>query len=226
MADDVWTEQQKAYLLAERAKGTPVPLIAAALGKRIPATYTRCRMLGNRVQVHTPWTADLEARLRDLATGSTPMSDQELADAVGKTVAQMRWKLADLALVGARTKRPKRIAGGGRRTRSVAASDAEAAASRAAGIAAREAARLARQQEAEASAREERERKAAARAAAREFRAIAAKAAAAVARNERMQPDAQAACRRNGHEAEIAPGPCRRDPEQRRRRPHRGNRSD
>ncbi len=79
MADDVWTEQQKAYLLAERAKGTPVPLIAAALGKRIPATYTRCRMLGNRVQVHTPWTADLEARLRDLATGSTPMSDQELA---------------------------------------------------------------------------------------------------------------------------------------------------
>ena len=107
MANEVWTEQQKAYLIAERAKGTPVPQIAATLGKPVPATYTRCRMLGSKIQAHTPWTAELEARLRDLATGPVPMTDQALADAVGKTVPQMRWKLGDLDLIGRRTKRPK-----------------------------------------------------------------------------------------------------------------------
>lgn len=107
MANEVWTEQQKAYLIAERAKGTPVPRIAAALGKPVPATYTRCRMLGSKIQAHTPWTPELETRLRDLATGAVPMTDQALADAVGKSVSQMRWKLGDLDLIGRRTKRPK-----------------------------------------------------------------------------------------------------------------------
>ncbi len=204
MANDVWTEEQKAYLLAERAKGTPVPVIAATLGKPVPATYTRCRMLGNRVQVHTPWTADLEARLRDLATGGTPMSDQALADAVGKTVPQMRWKLADLGLVGARTKRPKRIPGG-LGPAQAARSKGAAAAPRDGGVAARDAARLAGRMKAEADARADRERHAAARAATRDARAIAAKAAATAARVERARQAAQNSACRSRQAAEVAP---------------------
>lgn len=217
MANDVWTEQQKAYLIAERAKGTPVPRIAAALGKPVPATYTRCRMLGSKIQTHTPWTDELEAQLRDLATGAVPMTDQALADAVGKTVPQMRWKLGDLDLIGRRTKRPKaltrpRVSADERARQRAASAEAraEAAKLRAVHDAAQREAEARRASEARATARAARAQAAEQRRLARAAEAARAKAervAAAAARVIERERTLEAARQARAEAARLPPAP-------------------
>jgi hypothetical protein len=100
----IWTATEIAYLRAERAKAkpTPIPRIAAALGRPVAATYNRARLVGAVVQPHRPYTeADREA-VRALVTGANPPTDGEIAQAIGRTIQSTRHLIAELGLTGVR----------------------------------------------------------------------------------------------------------------------------
>lgn len=107
-----WSEAELAYLKAERTKipPTPIPAIAEKLGRKIPATYNRALILGLTVQKHRPYTDADRARLRELAAVYPPMTDGQIAAALGRGVESMRWLMGELGLMPVRAAVHKRHA--------------------------------------------------------------------------------------------------------------------
>jgi hypothetical protein len=98
----VWTEEELDILRRDRAEKVPVPVTAAKLGRPVPATYARARLIGTLVQQHQPWDEASVIRLRDLVLNDPPMTDKRIAAELGRTVTQIRWKMQDLGLIGVR----------------------------------------------------------------------------------------------------------------------------
>ena len=98
----VWTEEELEILRRDREARVPVPVTAAKLGRPVPATYARARLIGTLVQPHQSWDEASVARLRDLVSADPPMTDKQIAAALGRTVTQIRWKMQDLGLIGVR----------------------------------------------------------------------------------------------------------------------------
>lgn len=98
----VWTEEELEILRQDRAAKVPVPVTAAKLGRPVPATYARARLIGTLVQPHQPWDETSVARLRALVSSDPPMTDKRIAEELGRTVTQIRWKMQDLGLIGVR----------------------------------------------------------------------------------------------------------------------------
>lgn len=98
----VWTEEELDILRRDRAAKVPVPVTAAKLGRPVPATYARARLIGTLVQPHRPWDEASVARLRELVLADPPMTDKRIAEELGRTVTQIRWKMQDLDLIGVR----------------------------------------------------------------------------------------------------------------------------
>ncbi len=98
----VWTEEELDILRRDRAAKVPVPVTAAKLGRPVPATYARARLIGTLVQPHQSWDAAGIARLRELVLADPPMTDKRIAAELGRTVTQIRWKMQDLGLIGVR----------------------------------------------------------------------------------------------------------------------------
>jgi hypothetical protein len=97
-----WTEEEIDILRRDRAAKIPVPVTAAKLNRPIPATYLRARMIGTQVQKHRSWGEEEVTRLRALVTANPPMTDRRIAEELGRTITQIRWKMQDLGLVGVR----------------------------------------------------------------------------------------------------------------------------
>jgi len=98
----VWTEEELEILRRDREAKVPVPVTAAKLGRPVPATYARARLIGTLVQPHQSWDEASVARLRDLVSADPPMTDKQIAAELGRTVTQIRWKMQDLGLIGVR----------------------------------------------------------------------------------------------------------------------------
>jgi len=97
-----WTEEEFEILRRDRAAKIPVPVIAAKLNRPVPATYLRARMIGTQVQQRRTWDEESVARLRALVNADPPMTDKQIAEDLGRTVTQIRWKMQDLGLIGIR----------------------------------------------------------------------------------------------------------------------------
>ena len=98
----VWTEEELEILRRDREARIPVPVTAAKLGRPVPATYARARLIGTLVQPHQSWDEASVARLRELVSADPPMTDKHIAAQLGRTVTQIRWKMQDLGLIGVR----------------------------------------------------------------------------------------------------------------------------
>jgi len=98
----VWTEEEIEILRQDRAARIPIPVTAAKLGRPVPATYARARLIGTLVQPHQPWDEAGVARMRELVSADPPMTDKSIAAELGRTVTQIRWKMQDLGLIGVR----------------------------------------------------------------------------------------------------------------------------
>lgn len=98
----VWTEEELAILRRDREAKVPVPVTAAKLGRPVPATYARARLIGTLVQPHQSWDEASVARLRALVCADPPMTDKRIAAELGRSVTQIRWKMQDLGLIGVR----------------------------------------------------------------------------------------------------------------------------
>ncbi len=98
----VWTEEELDILRRDRAEKVPIPVTAAKLGRPVPATYARARLIGTLVQPHQSWDEASVARLRELVSADPPMTDKRIAAELGRTVTQIRWKMQDLGLIGVR----------------------------------------------------------------------------------------------------------------------------
>jgi hypothetical protein len=126
----VWTEEELEILRRDREAKIPVPVIAAKLGRPVPATYARARLIGTLVQPHQSWDEATVARLRELVSADPPMTDKRIAAELGRTVTQIRWKMQDLGLIGVRdlSKLAKITAAGTARPKVVQAQSAKPAA--------------------------------------------------------------------------------------------------
>jgi hypothetical protein len=98
----VWTEEELDILRRDRKAKVPVPVTAAKLGRPVPATYARARLIGTLVQPHQSWDEASVARLRELVCADPPMTDKRIAAELGRSVTQIRWKMQDLGLIGVR----------------------------------------------------------------------------------------------------------------------------
>jgi hypothetical protein len=98
----VWTEEELDILRRDRELKVPVPVTAAKLGRPVPATYARARLIGTLVQPHQSWDEASVARLRELVCADPPMTDKRIAAELNRTVTQIRWKMQDLGLIGVR----------------------------------------------------------------------------------------------------------------------------
>ncbi|KFG68564.1 hypothetical protein [Microvirga sp. BSC39] len=98
----VWTEEELDILRRDREAKVPVPVTAAKLGRPVPATYARARLIGTLVQPHQSWDEASVARLRELVCADPPMTDKRIAADLGRSVTQIRWKMQDLGLIGVR----------------------------------------------------------------------------------------------------------------------------
>ncbi|WP_262272026.1 hypothetical protein [Microvirga yunnanensis] len=98
----VWTDEELEILRRDREAKVPVPVTAAKLGRPVPATYARARLIGTLVQPHQAWDEASVARLRELVSADPPMTDKRIATELGRTVTQIRWKMQDLGLIGVR----------------------------------------------------------------------------------------------------------------------------
>ncbi|WP_114945114.1 hypothetical protein [Microvirga calopogonii] len=98
----VWTEEELEILRRDREARIPVPVTAAKLGRPVPATYARARLIGTLVQPHQTWDEASVARLRELVSADPPLTDKLIAAELGRTVTQIRWKMQDLGLIGVR----------------------------------------------------------------------------------------------------------------------------
>lgn len=98
----VWTEEELEILRRDREAKVPVPVTAAKLGRPVPATYARARLIGTLVQPHQSWDEASVTRLRELVSADPPMTDKQIAAELGRTVTQIRWKMQDLGLIGVR----------------------------------------------------------------------------------------------------------------------------
>jgi hypothetical protein len=97
-----WTEEELEILRRDRAAKIPVPVIAAKLNRPVPATYQRARLIGTLVQKHQAWDEKSVACLRAMINADPPMTDKRMAEELGRTVSQIRWKMQDLGLIGVR----------------------------------------------------------------------------------------------------------------------------
>jgi hypothetical protein len=98
----VWTEEELDILRRDRAAKVPVPVTAAKLGRPVPATYARARLIGTLVQPHQSWDEASVRQLRELVLADPPITDKRIAAELGRTVTQIRWKMQDLGLIGVR----------------------------------------------------------------------------------------------------------------------------
>jgi hypothetical protein len=98
----VWTEEELDILRRDREAKVPVPVTAAKLGRPVPATYARARLIGTLVQPHQSWDEASVARLRELVCADPPITDKRIAAELGRSVTQIRWKMQDIGLIGVR----------------------------------------------------------------------------------------------------------------------------
>ncbi|WP_230533831.1 hypothetical protein [Microvirga roseola] len=98
----VWTEEEIEILRRDREARIPIPVTAAKLGRPVPATYARARLIGTLVQPHQSWDEAGVARLRELVSADPPLTDKLIAESLGRSVTQIRWKMQDLGLIGVR----------------------------------------------------------------------------------------------------------------------------
>jgi hypothetical protein len=123
----VWTDEELEILRRDREAKIPVPVTAAKLGRPVPATYARARLIGTLVQPHQSWDEASAARLRELVSADPPMTDKRIAAELGRTVTQIRWKMQDLGLIGVRdlSKLAKITAAGTTRPKAIQAPSAK-----------------------------------------------------------------------------------------------------
>jgi hypothetical protein len=123
----VWTDEELEILRRDREAKIPVPVTAAKLGRPVPATYARARLIGTLVQTHQSWDEAGVARLRELVSADPPMTDKRIAAELGRTVTQIRWKMQDLGLIGVRdlSKLAKITAAGTARSKVIQAQSAK-----------------------------------------------------------------------------------------------------
>lgn len=98
-----WTKEEIEILRARRAERIPVPLIAKELGRPVPATYARARIIGSKVMERRPWDDAEVARLVDLDERRVPIA--AIAAELDRPETSIRWKLDDIGRGGNRVKR-------------------------------------------------------------------------------------------------------------------------